>query len=138
MTTLLAPTTITTAVGNITSSTLQFRRGVPRNLTLEGIFTYGSGGTTIDAYVQTSIDGGSTWVDIANFHFTTASAKAIYNLSSLTPKTTIVAPTDGSLTGNTSVDGIIGTQLRVKYSSTGTYAASTTVAIYATSSDLTS
>lgn len=86
-------------------------------------FNYGSGGTTCKLYLQTLF--GSVWVDIACFAFTTSSAHKIVNLSGLTPKTTAITPTDGSLTDDTCVDGILGTALRAKVISTGTYAGST-------------
>jgi hypothetical protein len=38
---------------------------------LQCSFVYGSGGISIDAYVQTSIDGGNAWIDVAQFHFLT-------------------------------------------------------------------
>lgn len=94
-----------------------------KSLTLQCVFTYGSGGTSAKAYVQTTFDDGATWVDIACFAATTASLQRLYNLVSATPKASIVTPTDGSLTDSTSVDGLIGSQLRVKYVSVGTYAA---------------
>lgn len=94
----------------------------PRNLAIQANFKAGSGGTTVDCYVQTSLDGGLTWADIANFHFTTVNAIGIYNLSALTPKTTQVAPTDGSLASNTAVDGILGPMYRTKWTSVGAYA----------------
>jgi hypothetical protein len=108
---------------------VQFREGIPRNVLLQANFTYGSGGTSVDAWVQTSVDGGTTWCDVANFHFTTSSARRLFNLSSVTPVTSIATPTDGALAANTAVDGLIGTQMRVKWTSVGTYAASTTLAI---------
>ena len=70
-----------------------------------------------------------TWTDIANFHFTTASARKIINLSSLTPVTTQVTPTDGTMAANTAQDSLIGSQIRVKYGSSGTYAGGTTIEI---------
>lgn len=107
----------------------------PRNLTVQAVFTYGSGGTSVDAYLQTSVDGGATWLDIAQFHFTTASAKALFNLSSATPVTTqFAAPTDGSMTANTAKDGLLGPLFRVKLASVGTYA-NTTLRIDVSSSD---
>ena len=121
--------TITTAVTAQTTTPLQFRNGAPPNLVLQANFTYGSGGTSADAYVQTSIDGGNTWVDIANFHFTTSSARTTFNLSSGTPVTTQYTPTDGSIASNTAKDGQIGTLLRVKYTTVGTYAGGTTLRV---------
>lgn len=101
----------------------------PRNLTIQGNLVYGSGGTSVDVYVQTSLDGGLTWTDIANFHFTTSNARAIYNLSAATAKTTAVSPTDGSLASNTAVDGVLGPLYRCKYTTVGTYAGSTTMSV---------
>lgn len=100
-----------------------------RNVVVQGNFTYGSGGTSADAYLQTSVDGGSTWIDIANFHFTTSSARFVYNLNGQTPVTTQYTPTDGSLSANTAKDGILGPQLRVKYVTVGTYAGGTILAV---------
>lgn len=84
--------------------------------------SYGSGGTSVKAYLQTSLDQGSTWIDIACATFTTSSAVRVVNLSALTAKTTAATPTDGTLTDDTAVDGILGDRLRVKVTSTGTYA----------------
>jgi hypothetical protein len=86
---------------------------------------YGSGGTSIKAYLQTSLDGGTTPIDIACFTFTTAGAVKVRNLSALTPKTTDVTPSDGALTDDTSVDGVLGTIFRLKVVSVGVYAGST-------------
>lgn len=123
---------ITTAVSAQTTAPLQVAPVRPENLALYANFTYGSGGTTVDGWVQTSHDGGSTWMDIANFHFTTSSTKAIYNLSALTVVATTATITDGSLASNTTKDGILGTLYRVKYTTVGTYAGATTLAIHAT------
>ena len=48
---------------------------------------YGSGGTNVRAYLQTSADQGSTWIDLACVLFGTASEVAVLNFSGLTPKT---------------------------------------------------
>lgn len=133
---------VTTAVTAQLSGTFQLRGSpgqavLPTNVTLQGSLTYGSGGTTADAWVQTSLDGGGTWTDIANFHFTTASARFQFNLSSSTPVTTEYTPTDGSLAANTAKDGIIGPQFRVKYTTVGTYAGGTTLRIDAFANGLT-
>jgi hypothetical protein len=133
---------VTTAVTAQTTPTLQLRPepgpALPTNIVLQGTFTYGSGGTSADAYVQTSVDAGATWTDVAEFHFITASARFLYNLSSATPVTAEYTPTDGSLTANTSKDGLIGSMWRVKYSSTGTYAGGTALRVDAFANGLTS
>lgn len=121
--------TITGAVTGGVTTPLQFNRGTPRNLTLQANFTYGAAGTTVDAWVQTTVDGGKTWQDIANFHFTTASARVLANLSSMTPITNTISGSDGSLSANTFQDGLIGSQLRVKYTTTGTYSGGTTLSV---------
>jgi hypothetical protein len=108
------------------------------NLLLQGTFTYGSGGTSADAWVQTSIDGGTTWIDVANFHFAKSSARFLYNLSSATPVSTEYTPTDGTLAANTSKDGLIGPIWRVKYTIVGNYADGTTLRIDAFAQGITS
>lgn len=114
---------VSTTVGPVTKF-----NAPPRSLAIQANFAYGSGGTTVDAYVQTTLDG-STWIDIAQFHFTTSAAKFVYNLNSQTAVTSEYTPTDGSLTANTSKDGILGPQFRVKYASAGTYAGATSLSI---------
>jgi hypothetical protein len=96
-----------------------------RSICAQANFTYGSGGTTVDAYLQSSVDGGATWFDIAEFHFTTASALVAFNLSSLTPQTTQVTLKNGTLAANTAQDGLLGPQFQVLVASTGTYVGST-------------
>lgn len=110
--------------------------GTPRNLTIQGNFTYGSGGATVDGYVQSSLDGGLTWTDLCNFHFTTSSLRKAFNLSASTPVTTQATPSDGSIAANTAQDGLLGPKLRVKYVTTGTYAGGTVLAIDIQSIDL--
>lgn len=88
-------------------------------------FAWGSAGTSARAYVQTSLDQGSTWCDIACVLFGTAAEAAVLNFSALTPKTTQVNPTDGTLSDDTAIDGIIGTEVRLKIVTTGTYATQT-------------
>lgn len=126
--------TITTAQ---TASTKTVVAGLARAKSL-GIyinFDYGSGGTSVDVYVQTSFDGGTTWMDIAQYSGTTSDQKRAYNLSALTPVTSIYTPIDGSMTANTCKDGFIGDQLRVKFTSVGTYGTSTTMQVYAIAKD---
>lgn len=88
---------------------------------------YGSGGTSIKAYLQTSLDQETTPVDIACVVFGTASEVAALNFSALTPKLTQVTPGDAALADDTAIDGIIGDRFRLKLVSVGTYAGSTVV-----------
>ena len=117
----------------VAGGTLQLS-DAPRSLSVQASLTYGSGGTTIDAYLQTSLDGGVSWIYIAQFHLTSAAARVAFNLSSLTAVSTQYVATDGTLTSNTVKDGILGTLYRVKLASTGTYAG-TTLRIDVCSSD---
>lgn len=116
LTVTTAATTACTAVTGLTGM---------QSLTAWLKFTYGSGGTNTKAYLQTSLDGGNTWVDIACVLFATANESAILNFSALTPKLTAVVPTDGSLADDTAIDGVLGDRVRLKVVSTGTYAGST-------------
>lgn len=86
---------------------------------------YGTGGTSIKAYLQTSLDQGTTWVDIACVVYATVSESGILNFSALTPKTTVLTPTDAAMADDTAVDGVLGDRFRLKYVVTGTYATST-------------
>lgn len=119
----LGNTTIT-AAGTYTGDAVTGLEGMLA-LTVALRFVYGSGGTNAKAYVQTSFDQGTTWVDIACVLFETANESKLVNLSGLTPKTTQVTPTDGSLADDTAVDGLLGDRVRLKIVSTGTYGGST-------------
>ena len=88
-------------------------------------FAYGSGGTIVDAFVQTSLDQGTTWIDVWHQQFGTTPDSKIINLSGLTPITTPVLPDDGALPAGNTRDGILGDRLRLKAVVAGTYAGST-------------
>ena len=90
------------------------------SLTITYRFTYGSGGTSVDVYVQTSIDGGITWWDIACTSFSTSTGNA-YQSCTMSHISTPVALTDGTLTANTSIAGLLGPTFRTKRIVTGAY-----------------
>jgi hypothetical protein len=116
----LALRAITTALAGEAQSAIQNLEGM-QAVTLECQFAYGSGGTSCKVYIQTTLDEGQTWLDIACFAFTTTSSLKVINLSGLTPVTTQVTPSDGSMTDNTAQDGVLGSSLRAKITTVGTY-----------------
>lgn len=121
----LVNATITTAQSIAAAPNPLLLVDAPSSLCVQANFTYGSGGTTVDAYLQTSVDGGVTWIDIAQFHLTTTSARLVYNLNSQTPVVLQYTPTDGTLPTNTVKDGILGPLYQVKLASAGTYVGTT-------------
>jgi hypothetical protein len=119
---------ITTAIAATAGQIVKYNAKVLA-LSLQANLVYSGGGTSVDAYVQSTLDGGVTWFDIANFHFTTSSAIKQYNLSGQTPVTTARTPSDGSLASNTSLDGIWGNWFRAKYVIVGTYTGINTLSV---------
>jgi hypothetical protein len=83
----------------------------------------GTGGTTVDAWVQQSGDGGASWFDVANFHFTAAGFAA----ASLVQSAAAIASlpiTDGALASNTLLNSgavPLFDVWQVKYQSTGVW-----------------
>ena len=127
--TLLVNQTITTAITGQASGAVQVREGNPHSALIQANFTYGSGGTNATVWVQTSVDGGTTWIDVVSFQFTTSSLRQVVNLSAYTPVTTLYTALDGALTANTAKDGLLGPLFRTKITTTGTYAGGTTLSV---------
>jgi hypothetical protein len=86
-------------------------------VTLEALLQYGSGGTSISAVVQTSLDG-TNWVDVARFDFTTSSSRKACNLSGLTA---VDVGSVSTLSVEGRRDGFLGNTLRAVVTSVGTY-----------------
>ncbi len=112
---------ITTALSAQAQTPIQNLEGI-HAVTIDFKFAWGSGGTTCKVWVQVSSDDGQTWKDIACRAFTTSSSIKTINLSGLTPVTTAITPTDGAMADDTVQDGVLGTLMRAKVTSTGTYA----------------
>ncbi|QIG92883.1 hypothetical protein [Bradyrhizobium sp. 6(2017)] len=117
----LAQRAVTTAITGEAQTAFTDLGGI-QAATIEAQFQYGSGGTTAKVWVQVSLDLGQTWIDVACFAFTTASATKVINLSGMTPVTTAITPSDGAMADNTYQDGIMGSSWRAKVTTTGTYA----------------
>jgi hypothetical protein len=127
---LLPQTTIAGAVANQLGRAIAIPTDI-QALIVEAAFAYGSGGTTAKAWVQTRVKGG-TWRDIMCFAFTTAALtkwQAVRSAIALAPN---IAASDAALADNTILDGLIGDELRVKYTTTGTYAGVTHLTLRAT------
>lgn len=133
MSVLLPATTITTAVTGLVGPTVAPRR-VPTALLIEAAFVYGSGGTTAKAWVQTRSAGG-TWRDIMAFAFTTASVKKWSGVHAAIALAAVIAASDAALADDTILNGFLGQEYRVKYTTTGTYAGNTTLTLLGTFKD---
>ena len=123
---LLAALTIGAAV-SATGTTPVVKLSGAQYLAVEAQFLYGAGGTTVDAYIQTSLDGGTTWIDIMNFHFTTSAASKVSAVVTSTALAAGITPTDGTLTNNTILSGLLGDRIRAKYVTVGTYTGATSL-----------
>lgn len=100
-------------------------------LAAEAKFVYAAGGTTFKAWIQTSLDGGVTWIDVMSFAFATTTASKVSAVVSTTALAAGATPSDGALADNTILSGLIGDRIRVKWTSTGVYSGATTIVIVA-------
>ena len=94
---------------------------------IQANFTWGSGGTSLKVIIETSLDQGTTWIEVARMAFAAASEENIVNLSGLTPKTTPITP--AALADDTCQDGVFGDRWRARILTVGTYAGNTSLAI---------
>lgn len=127
---LLAPLTIAAAVGPLFTTPVTKLAGMDY-LGVMAVFLYGAGGTTVKAWIQTSFDGGTLWVDVINFPFATSASKLTAAVSTnITAGAAPVAVTDGTAADSAVVNGVLGDRVRVKYLTTGTYTGATSLAVY--------
>ncbi len=125
---LYPATVITTALTASVTTPLTGLAGM-KYVVVEAIFTYGAGGTTAKAFVQTSLDGGLTWFDIMCFSYTTSSASKVSAVTITTALAAAVVPGSSALTADTILSGVLGDRLRVSVTTTGTYTTATTLAL---------
>jgi hypothetical protein len=119
----LFPSAAVPAAGTTTPTTI-IVSGQIKSLTVGGVFTYGSAGTSVDCYVQTSLDQGATWFDIMDMQFLLASAKKAGVVNWIATQVPAVV-TDGTLAANTILSGILGDRIRLKLTVVGAYAGTT-------------
>ncbi|MFC3071492.1 hypothetical protein [Shinella pollutisoli] len=97
-------------------------------VSLQASLVYGSGGTACVVVVQTSLDQGQSWIDVARFDFAQASAKKIASVSAMVA----AAPAPvAALGAEGKLDGILGDRLRAKVTSSGTYGGNTSISVRA-------
>ena len=108
-----------TAAGTLTGTPITDWEGVAG---LSGHIRFaGTGGLTVDAYLQTLVDGDATWADLYCAHFTGAGV-SLFSLAQGAGAN--LSLTDGALAANTALNsGIVPLfdQYRLKVVSTGTW-----------------
>jgi hypothetical protein len=97
-------------------------------VTIEAKFVYGSGGTTCLVTIQTSLNQGTDWIDVARLDFATANARKTVNLSAAAAAAVAAV---AALSAEGKVDGVLGDRLRAKVTSTGVYAGNTSISVRA-------
>ena len=120
--------TITGAITARSTNEHVFIPGSVNSISMQSDFVYGSSGTNAKVWLQTSFDGGAKWVDIMCHAFATTSLRKVSSVSRFAVGAEIVA-TDATLADDTQLDGRIGDRIRLKYTTTGTYATSTTLKV---------
>lgn len=94
--------------------------------TLQANFNYGSGGTSLKVMIETTLDLGTTWIEVARFAFTTASAEKLFNLTNAAK---LSGYTPAALSDDTAVDGLLGEYWRARILTVGTYAGNTSLSL---------
>ena len=84
------------AAATVTGLAHQLPRNV-KGLTVQMRFLYGSGGTDVTLFIQTSFDAGDTWVDIMAFNVTTSAATKISAVKAATAVAANYTPTEAAL-----------------------------------------
>jgi len=126
--------------GVFTLAALQITAATPKSLltpilaldrmtavTLEASFAYGSGAGTVIAIVATTFDGGTTWRHIARFDFAVAPLVKTATITKAPEGVTIYSDLGSEGVNN----GILGNQLAVFLTTTGTYASNTVLSVRA-------
>lgn len=110
---------VATYIGNLDGMT---------SVTLFADFEFGATGTTCIVVVQTSINQGADWIDIARFDFATSDAQKTANIAAAAAAAVAAVSALGS---ESKIDGVLGDRLRAKITTTGTYSVNTSVSVRA-------
>ena len=122
----LATQAFTTAITGVATEPVT-GLGEFSSLSLIAALTVAGGGTTVIVRVQTSIDEGSTWYDIARFDFTTSSAVKRANIDG---RAQIAPAALAALGAEGVIHGLLGDRLRAETTSNGTYTAGSKVDLF--------
>ena len=115
-----------TTAGTYTSDAISIPMGASVIMT-QAAFVRGGGGTTCDVFIQTSVDNGTSWIDVMQFAFATTTVTKISGVRPYIALAANVTPSDGGQSENTLLDGCIGDRLRVKTVVVGTYSSTSTL-----------
>jgi hypothetical protein len=115
-----------TTAGTYTSDAISIPMGASVIMT-QAAFVRGGGGTTCDVFIQTSVDNGTSWIDVMQFAFATTTVTKISGVRPYIALAANVTPSDGGLSDNTILDGCLGDRLRVKTVVVGTYSSTSTL-----------
>lgn len=119
--------TITLATAATTLGTAVTGLAGIKYLVVEAKFVRIGGGTAVKVYIQTSLDGGTTWIDIMSITFTTTTANKVSAVSTAVALAASITPGDGALSDDTILNGLLGDRIRAKVVATGTYTGASTL-----------
>ncbi len=123
------PSTTIGAAGTVTGIEIPLRD--VKHLQIIAKFVRDAGGTDVKVFIQTSLDGGVTFIDLMNVRFTTATATKVSAAHRDTPLAAAITPSDAGLANDVVVNGLIGDRIRAVVVSTGTYTGATTLIVEA-------
>jgi hypothetical protein len=90
----------------------------------------GTLGTSVNAYIKSSLDQGATYFDVACLSFGGTSQRLRIPIGPPAGAAgTATVPTSNSLTANTSINGLLGPDIQLAVSSTGTFGAGSTLSV---------
>ena len=130
---ITAPILTYIPIGNVLKATAidrtpqQIRRSAPKAYKFFAQFKWGSGGTNVNVFLQTSYDGGASWWDsIYLYPFYKVSANEFYTLARVTGSgTSRQLKNDQSFSPGQVMSCTIGTLFRLLIKTAGTYAGTT-------------
>jgi hypothetical protein len=122
--------TLAEAVAGVIGESIPVPVGA-RALSVQSVFTRAGGGTSCKVWIQTSFDGGLTWVDVMCHAFLVTTATKISSVRQDIAVAAAYVPTDGTLGDDAIKDGLLGDRIRAKRTSVGTYSGASSLVVTA-------